>query len=214
MVGKLVALPGGMLSLLLSALLAQATPEVDHVAPLVTADGDRYDDHGRKVKDPANWGFAFDVGVPDGAGASLLVLPADWIAFHIAALHNGAGVGMRFGVQLIAFPSWRLLRPHLAFDVGSYSDGDASALAQLADPVVRPILGAALSRVSYQFANAHAGFEFGFKSATFFVRGGVSRIDGTLTGASAAAGTTTIKANGVHLAAFVPSARLGLMFCF
>lgn len=203
-----------MLGLVLGALLAYTSGEVGELAPMVTADGDQYDDAGKKVKNPPNLGFRFDVGLPDGAGASVVVLPAEWLAVELGGLHNGAGAGLRLGVALIAFPSWRLLRPTLSVDVGAFADGDASFLAPMMATSVQPQLRSTLAHVRYEFASAQAGFEFGFKSVSVVLRGGLSWVEGSAGNSSTQLGATTVSTSGVRLHGLVPSGRLGLMFCF
>jgi hypothetical protein len=203
-----------MVGLVLALCLHASGPLSAAVPPLVTADGDRFDVDGKKVSDPQFFGVRVDVGLPDGVGAAVLVLPVPWLGVHLAGLHNGAGAGLRIGLELVGFPSWRWFRPTLSADVGSFTGGDASFLAPLAPAEAQPLLRSTLSRLSYQFANAQVGFELGTKTFSFLLRAGLSYLDGSLGSPSAQVGTSTISTNGIRIHGVFPSARLGLMVCF
>jgi hypothetical protein len=123
-------------------------------------------------------GVMADAGLPDGAMASIV----------------------RAGFTLVPFKS--VVTPTLSFDYGHYPEGDAN-------PIVERFFGdeysaEMLEHIGYDFANAHLGFAFGRKRATFYVQGGMSRTTATLHDDS-----TT-----VNLTMWSPSARIGLVVYF
>ena len=121
-------------------------------------------------------GVMADVGVPDGATASLAVRPIRAITVHGGIGHNYVSRGLRAGVTLAPFRS--IVRPTLSLDYGRYAEGDAN-------PLARRVSGDAsyhsmtLERVGYSYANAHVGLELGHRF-TFYVRAGASRIEGSI----------------------------------
>jgi hypothetical protein len=116
-------------------------------------------------------GAMVDVGVPDGLIGSLVVRPWKWVRAYGGGGSNSVSKGWRGGLALIPFGSG----PSLSVEYGSYGQGDANGL-------VRSVAGGdwsgspLLSKLEYDYVNAHAGLEFGGKHFTFFVHGGVSRV--------------------------------------
>lgn len=212
--GRSLADAPDMLGLAVSLCLAQSATTLGAVPPMVSVDGDRYDVEGRKVREEPTVGFRFDVGIPDGAGASILVLPSQWFAVHVAALHNGAGAGVRVGGELIIPPFWRYFRFTLSGDLGSYSGGNASFIAGALPSELRGTVETALSHVSYQFASGQVGFELGTKGFSFVLRGGLSYVDGALGSPSGSIGDVGLTSSGVRIRGAFPSTRAGFLFCF
>ena len=155
-------------------------------------------------------GVGTDVGVPDGATASIVVRPVRALRLHAGGGSNYVSPGIRAGVTLVPLASW--FSPTLSVDIGRYFDGDAN-------PLLRMVTGdhslsiAALNRVGYDYANLHAGLEFGRKRLTFYLHAGASRIATEVH----ELGATTDAMSGVtftsdpRVRAWTPSARLGLI---
>ena len=142
-------------------------------------------------------GMMVDAGLPDGATASVIYRPVNALRVHAGVGHNAISTGVRAGVTLAPFKT--IVTPTLSFDYGHYPEGDAN-------PIMQQFLGDEFSadmleHLGYDFANAHLGFAFGRKRASFYVQAGVSRTTTTLHDDS-----TT-----VNLTMWSPSARIGLV---
>lgn len=199
-----------MLLPLLAALTLSAIPEAPRPPPLLTAEGTRWGDDGKQVDHPF-LGVALDAGFPDGAGASFLVMPLRFLRVQVAGLTNGLGVGVRLGATLVAFPTWPV-RPTLAV-AGGYTYGGQGAwlLEYIGDATLR----AALSNVTVAFVSAHGGLELGSKNVALTLQAGVSWVDVNLGSQAVDLGSgVSVKAAGSLLRGFVPTARVGLLFCF
>ena len=159
-------------------------------------------------------GAMADVGLPDGATASIVVRPIRSLRIHGGVSHNMISLGERVGVTWVPLPWW--FSPTLSVEYGHYAEGNAN-------PLARAVMGDAtfeskvLERVGYDYANAHLGLELGRKWFTFYIHAGMSRITGsvhnidseTMTGNE---GTTTVtfsKDPSVKL--WGPSARIGFV---
>ncbi|MBN2573450.1 MAG: hypothetical protein JXP73_02695 [Deltaproteobacteria bacterium] len=156
-------------------------------------------------------GAMVDVGVPDGLIGSLVVRPWKWVRVYGGGGSNSVSKGWRAGLALIPFGSG----PSLAIEYGGYGQGDANGL-------VRSMTGGEfdssplLSKLAYDYANAHAGLEFGGKYFTFFVHGGVSMVWAQLHSAGgtlANTGTDTVVqvTQDPKLKAFGSSLKVGLI---
>jgi hypothetical protein len=155
-------------------------------------------------------GAMVDAGVPDGLIGSLVVRPWKWVRAYGGAGSNSVSTGWRTGLALLPFGSG----PCVALEYGSYGQGDANGL-------VRSVAGGQwsgsplLEKLEYQYANAHAGLEFGGKHFTFFVHGGVSRVWAQLHGAGTVANTgadTVVQVNSdPKIKAFGSSLKIGLI---
>jgi hypothetical protein len=200
-----------MLAALLALLLSASGAGLSPQPPLLTAEGSSLGADGKTLTDLPFLAVSVDVGVPDGIGASLVVMPVSFLRIHLGGLTNGVGAGVRLGATLLAFPTWPV-RPLLAVDAGYVFGGHAPwVLEYVSDPSLR----AALSQVSAGFLNAHAGLELGGRNVALVLRGGVSWIDLDL-GAQAVdlGGGVTVTANSSSVRGFIPSARIGLMISF
>jgi hypothetical protein len=116
-------------------------------------------------------GVMADVGVPDGAIASLVIRPWQWFRAYGGGGSNSVSKGWRGGFSLLPFGAG----PSLSLEYGHYSDGDANGLVR------RMVSGefksnTLLDKVGYDYANAHVGLDFGGKNVIFYVHGGVSRV--------------------------------------
>jgi len=123
------------------------------------------------------FGVMGDVGVPDGATASLVVRPISAVRIAAGVGHNGISTGERVGVTLAPVRAW--ISPTLSLDYGRYPEGDANPLARRisGDEAFNVTL---LERIGYDFANAHVGFVLGRKRASFYLQAGMSRTTSTL----------------------------------
>lgn len=193
-----------MLTVALALTLASAPP-------LVTAEGVPLEEDGRLPWSAPPVGVQLDVGVPDGIGASLVVTPGRFLRISVGGLSNGVGAGVRLGLMLVAFPS-SAFRPLLGVDGGYVFGGAAAWLPQLiTDDTAR----AAITGVNVAFASAQVGFELGSKHVAFTLRAGLSYIDVGLSDQTfSTGGATTVTARGLTVNGFIPSARLGFIFCF
>lgn len=156
-------------------------------------------------------GLQFDAAFPDGIGAGLVFMPTSFLRLHVSAVSNGVGLGGRIGVSVHAFPTWPV-RPLLAVDGAYVFGGTAQWALQL---IPNLALQSALSNVNVGLVDVHAGLELGSKHVALVLRGGVSWLDVDLGGHSLDLGNgVSVNATGTRLRGFIPSARLGLLFCF
>jgi hypothetical protein len=143
------------------------------------------------------WGMAMDVGVPDGAGLGLSVRPVDWLRVGAAVTHNTMAPGARVGVTLD--PMRTPVGITLTVEGGHYWSG-----------AVPGIQGA--PAVAYNYANFHAGLEFGDRSSfRFFLHGGASWLDMS---ASASQSGLSGLSNLSYRGWIAPSAKLGFSLYF
>jgi len=156
-------------------------------------------------------GAMVDVGVPDGLIGSLVVRPWKWVRVYGGGGSNSVSKGWRTGLALIPFGAG----PSVAVEYGSFGQGDANGL-------VRSMTGGSfegsplLEKLSYTYANAHAGLEFGGKWFTFFVHGGVSMVWAQLHGsggtlANTGADTVVQVSSEPKIKAFGSSLKVGLI---
>lgn len=195
-----------VLSLAATLLLLAADGDGKTPAPpLVTADGDIAGEPTHPV-----FGATADVGLPDGAGVSVLAMPLSWLRLHIGALATLSGTGARAGLSLVAVPS-AAVRPFIGAEAGYAFTGSARWI-----PFVKNVafLSSALDNVSYGWASAHVGFEFGSPSFAFVLRGGLSYVDVTFAGPRVDVGGASLSASSMSLRGVVPSGRVGLLMTF
>ncbi len=160
------------------------------------------------------FGVMTDLGVPDGATASIVYRPFRALRAHVGVSHNLISLGERAGITLVPFSWWA--SPTLSLEYGHYADGNAN-------PLVRAAIGdasfssAVLDRVGYDYANAHVGLELGRKWFTFYLHAGYSRITTTVHNLSAetmsgAEGTTTVTfTTDPDVRLWTVSARIGFI---
>jgi len=168
-----------------------------------------------QARQQSSWpvlGAMVDVGIPDGMIGSLVVRPWKWVRAYGGGGTNSVSKGWRAGLALLPFGAG----PAVAFEYGSYGQGDVNGL-------VRSMAGGEwsgsplLSKLEYDYVNAHAGLEFGGKYFTFFVHGGVSMVWAQLHAsgsmiASSGSGTVVQVNQDPRLKAFGSSLKLGLIF--
>lgn len=153
-------------------------------------------------------GVQVDLGFPDGVGASVMVMPFEWLRAQVGASWNGASRGVRAALVGLLFPSvFKAVRPTLSLEGGYAFDTDSAWLVTL---VSDSALKGALSRVDVLHGGGHVGLEFGSKYFSLFVRGGLSYVDvklGEYTGDGAAV-------RGLALHGVFPTGKLGVLVCF
>jgi hypothetical protein len=166
-------------------------------------------------------GIMMDVGIPDGAQGSLVLRPWKALRFSVGGGYNMISKGVRAGVALLPFGRG----PALSLEAGRYFDGNANgAVSKVAGPGFTGI--DLLNNVAYDYANAHAGLDFGYKRVTFYIHGGMSYVRGSIPkenlNSSFNSGAPAINgqdANGLQIRftqdapfkAIVPSAKIGLI---
>jgi hypothetical protein len=156
-------------------------------------------------------GVMADVGLPDGAIASVVYRPIKMLRLHAGGGHNYVSPGVRGGITFVPLPTW--FTPTLSLDYGRYFDGDANPLARMITGD-SSFSAAVLDKVGYDFANAHLGLEFGRSRATFYIHAGMSRITGTVRGLDAMSsdsGTTITFTDDPQVELWSVSARIGLV---
>src|SRR4051794_4166463 len=117
------------------------------------------------------FGMMADAGLPDGFNGALVIRPRRWLRTHVGGGYNMISSGVRAGATLAPF-GWG---PSVTLEGGHYFDGNANGIA-------RKIAGSTyedsrlLERVGYDYANAHLGFEMGYRRVSFYVHGGMSYV--------------------------------------
>ncbi len=166
----------------------------------------------------ADFGLMIDAGVPDGANGSLVYRPWSHLRLHAGGSYNGISPGVRAGASLLAFNFG--ITPSLTVEAGHFFPGDAN-------PMVERITGQeandpALSEISYQYANAHLGVEFGKSIVTFYVRAGMSYIQSQMRNLNESFEMSTFGESGISVEfredpvvrIVTPTARVGLIVYF
>lgn len=157
------------------------------------------------------FGVQVDVGAPDGIGASLVATPVPFFRLHAGGLTNGIGAGVRLGLMVVPFPR-SVFRPLVGVDGGYVFGGLGDWLPQL---IENASLRSAVTGATVAFINGQVGFELGSEHVAFMLRVGLSYVDVSLASQTLSLGdTTTVSARGIALRGFIPSARLGFIFCF
>nr|HEX4312531.1 hypothetical protein [Kofleriaceae bacterium] len=147
-------------------------------------------------------GIMGDLGVPDGATASLVVRPIRMLRVEGGISTDGAGPGWRGGATLIPF-SWRV-SPVIGVTRGHMYQRNANAFAQevSGDAMFSSPL---LDKVGYDYDAARVGIEFGQRDAVFYLHGGVTHVSGQIHGISGAT-------NDPDVDVWTVSADLGVIF--
>lgn len=156
----------------------------------------------------ASIGVMGDVGVPDGAVASLVYRPTSTLRLHAGVGNNLVSNGARAGITLVPLSTWAT--PTLSLDYGRYFEGDANPLARRlsGDAAYSSTL---LERVGYDYANGHVGVELGRERATFYLHAGVSRVTSAVYGLDAAMDGSSITVGDSQLTIWSVSGRVGLI---
>ena len=194
-----------LVALLALAGTAAAAPAVTAVSPLA------------HTSESPMLGVMADVGLPDGATASVVVRPLRPLRLELGAAHDGVGPGVRAGVTWIPLRSW--ITPTLGVSVGRFFERDANKLARTlsGDATFSSPL---LDKVGYDFASARVGLELGRRHVTFFIHAGVSLVTGTVHNvdmaaqgdmSSGATSTVTVSTTDPHVRLLSVSANLGFI---
>ncbi|MEO8844594.1 MAG: hypothetical protein ABI591_20975 [Kofleriaceae bacterium] len=155
--------------------------------------------------DSGTFGVMVDLGVPDGAVASLVLRPTRALRLEAGVADNLVSPGVRGTVTWIPFATWAT--PVLSVGYGHYFERNANAIAQqLAgdNSFTSPLL----EKVGYEFANARVGLEFGRKYVTFFLHAGVSRVTGQVHNLDQVAMSQTAKDSMVSITSTDPKVTL------
>lgn len=162
-------------------------------------------------------GLGVDAGIPNAAGASLLLKPWSWLRLHGGLAYDVIGRGYRGGITLV--PAQWFVAPTLDLSAGRFTSGDARSLAKGGGAGQQALL----SRLTYDFASAQAGLELGSQRRfALFVRAGVSFLRSRARGEDVSAFAaekvrtpgTSIRTGDVRLTALVPSASAGFFLFF
>lgn len=161
--------------------------------------------HAPSTDHSGTFGVMADVGVPDGAVASLVVRPIRALRVEAGIADNIVSPGVRGAVTWIPFATWAT--PILSLGYGRYFERDANGIAQqLAgdNSFTSPLL----EKVGYDFANARVGIELGRKYFTFFIHAGVSRVTGQIHHFDQVASSQTASDSMVSITATDPKITL------
>jgi hypothetical protein len=170
----------------------------------------------RSVRGYRAFGLSLDVGVPNGASATLLYRPLKFLRLGGGLLYNYIGYGALASVSIQPH-YW--IAPSLSFEGGHYFDSNAVdkvARFTTVDDSLRPLL----ESVGYTFVNAQVGLELGAPSTfVFFIRGGLSRVWLSVNNANQAAqassgngGTRIAYTDNPSVRLGIPSVKAGFMF--
>ncbi len=172
--------------------------------------------------DPGNLGVMADIGVPDGAMASLVYRPLSMLSVHGGVGYNLIAPGVRAGVTLRPV-SW-MIAPTFTLEAGRYLHGDANQAATMFGISTEQDGSPILREVGYDFANFHLGIELGSSRFSFYLHAGWSGIRGEVRNLqeqiqsdqmSTDPNRPTIEVRKdpiINL--WIPSARSGLIFFF
>lgn len=157
-------------------------------------------------------GLMLDVGVPSGAGLSVVYRPWKMLRFNAGAITNTGTVGIAGGATFVPF--YFPISPSLTLEGGYMFK---SSLTWLERYGVESDF--TQTQVKYGFANAHAGIELGSaRRFLFYIHGGLSYLKATMSnfqGALDAATDQSISVpKPVHVRATFPSAKLGFVVFF
>lgn len=173
---------------------------------------------GAASAEPVQIGVMTDMGVPDGFMGALVVRPQRYLHVHAGVGHNTVAPGLRAGVQLQPW-QWPVA-PYAALEAGHYFRGRPGAWAQDMVAASADMDEAAGEQVTvealgYTYGNAHLGLRLGSRHMSFYLQGGLSRVNvsADLRSREQAGGPLPLQVD-VHSRSeaglWTPSARLGL----
>jgi hypothetical protein len=215
--------PSRLAVALLSSLALAAAARADEAAPPAGSGGPAQVAVAEPIdatpwyalSDMTHLGVQLDVGAPGLAGASVVFRPWWFVRFNAGVAYDYVGWGLRGGVAFVPF-HWAIT-PSLNFDYGRYLSGDANRFATGAGPAEQALLRNAV----YDFATAQVGLELGSqRSFAFYLRGGVSYVTASASGANLSAFATEkasdpsiqVRAGDATLKSVLPCASLGFLF--
>lgn len=156
-----------------------------------------------------------DLGVPDGASASLAIRPVRAFRLEAGVAHNLVSPGVRGGISWLPLSGW--FTPSVSLAYGHYFERDANGIAQTLSGD-HGFTSPMLEKVGYDFANARVGLEVGKQYFTFFLHAGVSRVTGDVHNLNKVADGQTMDTNvsisstDPHVTIWGVSANLGFIF--
>jgi hypothetical protein len=134
---------------------------------------------GAALAEPVQIGLMTDMGVPDGFVGAVIVRPQRHVHVHAGVGHNTVAPGLRAGVQLVPW-QWAAA-PYAALEIGHYFRGRPGDWAQgmvaaSADMDEASGEEVTVEAMGYTYGNAHLGLRLGSRRASFYVQGGLSRV--------------------------------------
>ena len=167
---------------------------------------------------PKLFGIQFDVGVPDGVTLGFIYRPIRFLRLEVAPTYNVGGFGVRGSATFVPFEF--VITPTLTAEMGHYFSGDfAKGISQFTHQTMDAAATAALSDITYTYANLQLGLELGsHQSFIFFLRGGLSYVWGTAgnlnQAVQALSGNMNVTSKDADYRFVIPSAKLGFMVFF
>ncbi len=172
--------------------------------------------------DPGKLGIMADIGVPDGAMASLVYRPLSMVSVHGGLGYNLIAPGIRAGATLRPIP-W-MISPTFTIEAGRYRHGDANQAATMLGISTEQDGSPILREVGYEFANFHLGIELGSSRFSFYLHAGWSGVRGEVRNLqeqiqsdqmSTDPSRPTVEVrNDPIINLWIPSARSGFIFFF
>ena len=158
-------------------------------------------------------GATLDAGIPEGFGASVVVLPFRWLRVHASVVTNTANVGVRGGLTIVPFRYY--IVPVIGGELGHMFDGDLTA-------TVQTVLGntklpdGLFKKVNYDFYTAYLGVEIGAPDRFIvYLRGGISRVNASLQGVVKQVNSQTqLDPGELKVGLTIPSAKAGVLLYF
>jgi hypothetical protein len=159
-------------------------------------------------------GTGFDVGIPDGINAALVLAPTDWLRLGAALGTNTASLEYRGGLTVVPV-GWG---PSFSFEVGHCNMAATNSLVRWAFSApgwVAPYV----QEFGYTYFNAHLGFDLSVGGFTFFLHGGASYLTGTVRAPQSVVvdknnGTVVTIAQDGAVHATTLSGKLGILYMF
>lgn len=151
-------------------------------------------------------GLMIDAGVPDGANLAAVWRPYHWLRFHGGGSYNMVGFGLRGGLSLLPFDEW--ITPSVVVEGGHFFGGDLQGFVA---EVVGEAPEGTPEDITYSYGNAHLGLELGSSDFTFYLRGGYSLIEATITPDADSQGEGLRFEGDARVSALTPSAKLGFV---
>jgi hypothetical protein len=154
----------------------------------------------------SSFGLSVDGAIPSGAAVGMVLRPVQPLSVGVAATTHGAGAGGRVDVNLRAPFN---VAPAVNVEAGWYPTAKVANGTWMGLPDLHPV-----ERVGYRYGSARVGLDFGRSWAVVNVQAGVTYLVGNVNGGvleSEDAGLT-LRWDPVTVRAWVPSARVGIVF--
>lgn len=161
----------------------------------------------------AHFGGGIDVGVPDGLAVVGIWRPLSQLRLTFGPTYNTSSFGLRLGVTWS--PIKFVINPTLTVEAGHYFTGNDTSL--LSTWVGKSGVAASTFKdLSYDYANAHLGLEFGASRFVFFLHFGLSwvglHVHDFQTFIRQQTGDDSIEASDPTVRLTTPSLKLGFIF--